>query len=73
MSGEPSRSRWDSDDVEEDKEEEALRMGSSAACWASISRRACSRIDRMASSDPLPPCAPPVPPPPPPFRPAYDG
>lgn len=34
----------DDDEDEEDKE----------ACWASISRRACSRMERMASSDPPP-------------------
>lgn len=54
-------------DTDDEEEDDALRMGSSAACWASISLRACSRMERMASSDPLPP---PLPIPPPPFSPA---
>lgn len=32
-----------------------FKAGSRAACWASISRRACCRMERMASSEfPLP-------------------
>lgn len=43
------------DEEDEEDEDEAFRTGSRAACCASISRRACSRMERMASSEPLPP------------------
>lgn len=42
----------DDDDDDEDEEDKE-------ACWASISRRACSRMERMASSEPPPPPPPP--------------
>ena len=38
-----ARSGWDSG--------AGFKAGSRAACWASISRRACCRMERMASSE----------------------